>query len=141
MPALCDINFLFVLATDQHEHHARAAAWLEQAGPGDAIVCRQAQLGFFRLLNNPAVLQEEALRSDACWRVWQQLIRDERFRFMSEEPEGVDELLKRFTDRREFTPKLWTDAYLAAFAKAAGFSIVTFDAAFRQFQGIQVEVL
>ncbi|HTD88456.1 MAG TPA: hypothetical protein VK850_17920, partial [Candidatus Binatia bacterium] len=96
MPALCDVNFLFVLATDQHEHHARAVAWLERAELGHAVVCRHAQLGFFRLLNNPAILREEALRSDACWQIWRRLINDDRFRFLTTEPECLDEFFKRF---------------------------------------------
>ena len=141
MPALCDVNFLFALITSRHEHHTRAAAWLERAASGHAVICRYAQLGLFRLLTNPAILRDEAMRADACWRVWQKLISDDRMRFVVAEPEGMDDAFKEFTERRAFTPKLWTDAYLAAFARAAGLSVVTFDAAFRQFTGVQVEVL
>jgi uncharacterized protein len=141
MPALCDVNFLFVLITNRHEHHRRAAAWMERAGTGHAVICRHAQLGLFRLLSNPAILREEALRSDDCWKVWQKLTTDERLRFAADEPGGLDPLLKAFTERREFTPKLWTDAYLAAFAKASNWSVVTFDSGFRQFPGIDLELL
>ena len=141
MPVLCDVNFLFVLITNRHEHHPRATVWFERAASGDAVICRHAQLGLFRLLTNPAILREEAVRADACWRLWQRLLSDDRVRFIITEPEGIDAAFKGFTERRAFTPKLWTDAYLAAFARAAGLSVVTFDAAFRQFTGVQVEVL
>ena len=114
---------------------------MERAGPAQAVVCRHAQLGVFRLLTNPAILRDEALRSDACWRVWQKLMNDERLRFVAGEPDGLDPLLKAFTERREYTPKLWIDAYLAAFAKASGWSVVTFDSGFRQFKGIDLELL
>ena len=141
MRALCDINFLFVLLTNRHEHHARAAAWLESAGTAHAVICRQAQLGLFRLLNNPAILREEAVRTDACWRLWLKLLRDDRFQFAAAEPDGMDDIFKALTERRQFTPKLWTDAYLAAFARAAGLSVVTFDSTFRHFPGVNVESL
>ena len=39
------------------------------------------------------------------------------------------------------SPKLWMDAYLAAFALTGGYRMVTTDTAFRQFQGLDVLVL
>jgi predicted nucleic acid-binding protein len=39
------------------------------------------------------------------------------------------------------SPKLWMDAYLAAFALAGRYSMVTTDAAFRQFRGLDLLVL
>src|SRR5687768_10890790 len=105
MPALCDVGFLFALTTDRHAHHPLAAAWLEQAGVGGAILCRHAQLGLLRLLNNPAILKEETMRADACWGLWRKLLTDERFRFVTGEPEGMDAILEQFTARRAFTPK------------------------------------
>ena len=46
-----------------------------------------------------------------------------------EEPEG---LWKRYRERTNFgqvAPKIWADAYLAAFAETAGLTLVTFDRA------------
>jgi predicted nucleic acid-binding protein len=40
-----------------------------------------------------------------------------------------------------FSPKVWNDAYLAAFAQAAAFDLVTFDRAFAQFKGVASTVL
>jgi predicted nucleic acid-binding protein len=39
------------------------------------------------------------------------------------------------------SPKLWMDAYLAAFAISGGYRLVTFDNAFTQFQGLDLELL
>ena len=41
----------------------------------------------------------------------------------------------------EYSPKLWQDAYLAAFAVAAGLSLVTFDQGFRKFRRLQSIIL
>ena len=48
---------------------------------------------------------------------------------------------KKFAVRETASPKLWMDAYLAAFALAGRYRIVTTDAGFRQFQGIDLLVL
>lgn len=39
------------------------------------------------------------------------------------------------------TRKLWTDAYLGAFARTAGYQMVTTDTAFEQFDGLSTVVL
>lgn len=109
--------------------------------PGDAILCRVAQLGLLRLLNNPVVLQEEVLDTASCWSVWHRLLEDERFRFTLEEPADLDAAFERFTTGQAFSPRLWTDAYLAAYAHAAGFLLVTFDKGFRSFPGLNCDVL
>jgi len=36
------------------------------------------------------------------------------------------------------SPKLWMDAYLAAFALAGGYKMVTSDKAFKQFKGLDL---
>ena len=40
--------------------------------------------------------------------------------------------------REGFSPRLWTDAYLAAFALAGGHRLVTFDQDFLRFPGLEV---
>jgi hypothetical protein len=98
-------------------------------------------VGLLRLLNNPAVMQEEVLDTARCWAVWQRLLEDERFRFTWAEPSGLDAVFERFTTGRAFSPRLWTDAYLAAYAQAAGFTLATFDKSFRSFSGLTCDVL
>jgi hypothetical protein len=48
---------------------------------------------------------------------------------MMEEPRGIDPVFRRYTDRNEASTKVWADAYLAAFAKTANLTLVTFDRA------------
>jgi predicted nucleic acid-binding protein len=49
------------------------------------------------------------------------------------EPEGLADLV-----RGGLSPRLWTDAYLAAFALAGGHRLVTFDQGFLRFPGLEV---
>lgn len=136
MPALCDVNVLLALVTDRHALHSLAARWTDSVPAGEAVVCRVAQMGLLRLLNNPAVMGDEVLDTAGCWSLWRRLLEDERFRFASEEPPGLDAAFERFTTGRAFSPRLWTDAYLAAYAHAARLTLVTLDKGFRGFSGL-----
>jgi predicted nucleic acid-binding protein len=59
VPKLCDVNLLLALVTDRHAHHPGAVRWFDILAVSDAVVCRIVQMGLLRLLNNPAVMQEE----------------------------------------------------------------------------------
>ena len=114
MPVLCDVNLLLALVTDRHALHAVAVSWADQAPARGALVCRVAQMGLLRLLNNPAVMQEDVLDVAECWEIWRRLVGDERFGFAPDEPPSLEVAFERFTRGRSYSPRLWTDAYLAA---------------------------
>ncbi|MCY2967216.1 MAG: PIN domain-containing protein [Planctomycetota bacterium] len=141
MPALCDVNLLLALSTDRHAHNLRAVEWLDTVPTAGAVICRVAQCGLLRLLNNPAVMRMDVLDAAACWRLWSQLLQDDRIRFTTAEPPGLDSVFVQYTSGRPFSPKLWTDAYLAAFAHAGGLTVTTFDQGFRQFSDLSCEIL
>jgi uncharacterized protein len=141
VPALCDVNLLLALVTDRHAMHGLAAQWADSVPAAGAVLCRAAQMGLLRLLNNPAVMQEEVLDGAGCWSVWHRLLEDERFRFAPGEPPGIDATFERFASGRTYSPRLWTDAYLAAYAHAGHLSLVTLDHGFRAFPELDCEVL
>ena len=141
VPALCDVNVLLALTTDRHALHATAVRWLEGVSVGGAVICRIAQTGLLRLLNNPAVMGEDVLDTTACWEIWHRLLEDERISFTPTEPPTLDAAFERFTSGGVFTPRLWTDAYLSAYAQTSGLTLVTFDRGFRQFDGLTCQVL
>lgn len=57
------------------------------------------------------------------------------------EPLHVEQLWRQFTQGHRFSPNLWNDAYLAAFAILSGLNLVTFDGGFSQFPGLTYTVL
>ena len=57
------------------------------------------------------------------------------------EPSTIDRHWRSFAVRKTASPKLWMDAYLAAFAVAGGHKFVTTDKAFEQFAGLSPTVL
>lgn len=141
MAGLCDVNVLLALSTDRHAQHAQALRWFEGVGSAGARVCRVALLGLLRLLNNPSAMEEDVLDAAGCWDLWRRMQQDERIRFAPAEPSGLDASFERFTAGQAFSPRLWTDAYLAAFAQAGGLTVVTFDRGFRRFPDLSCELL
>ena len=96
-----------------------------------------SQLGLLRLLTNPAIMRGEVCTTDEAWAVHDRLMTDARFSY-HEESAGLQGRLREFTRGFPFSPKLWQDAYLAAFA-VSGF--VTFDQGFDKFAGPRAEIL
>jgi hypothetical protein len=67
-----------------------------------------------------------------AWTLYDRLLADPRVSF-TEEPLGIEASWPRYTSQRRFSPKVWSDAYLAAFVQHAGSELVTFDQGFGQF--------
>ena len=96
-----------------------------------------------RLLTTAEVLASHgnpSLSNREAWDVVDGFMKDERFTFTNE-PEGLEETWKALAIRDTHSPKLWADAYLAAFAIHSGFQMVTTDRAFSQFSGLDLLVL
>ena len=142
---LCDSNIWLALALSRHAHHRAARAWFDAVSDtGSALFCRATQQTFLRLLTNASVLGaygNPPLTNRQAWQACHALLADDRITFRSEEPAGLDALWQRFAVRATASPKLWMDAYLAAFALAGGHRMVTTDAAFRQFRSLDLELL
>jgi predicted nucleic acid-binding protein len=75
------------------------------------------------------------------WRAYEALLADDRIVFRPLEPAGLEFHWKELALRDSASPKLWMDAYLAAFALAGGYQMVTTDTAFRQFSGLDLVLL
>jgi toxin-antitoxin system PIN domain toxin len=142
---LCDSNVLLALALSKHGHHAAAREWLETVdSPASVILCRATQQAFLRLLTNATVLGlygNPPLTNREAWLAYEALLADDRIAFRAGEPVELEPLWKMLSVRETASPKLWMDAYLAAFALAGQYRMVTTDAAFRQFQGLDLLVL
>ena len=137
---LPDVNFWLALAFEAHAHHRPAADWFEQLDSESCVFCRLTQQGLLRLATNPAVFGEEALSMVRAWACYDLLLTDERVYFR-EEPSGLEEAWRRHSRHRKYSHKVWSDAYLAAFAEAAGLEVVTFDRGFANYKGIQATIL
>ena len=69
-----------------------------------------------------------------------QLFADDRFAF-AEEPAGVESIMRGYTSGKTFSPKVWQDAYLAAFAIQARVSLTTLDKGFSKFKDLSLVLI
>ncbi|CAN5739294.1 type II toxin-antitoxin system VapC family toxin [soil metagenome] len=142
---LCDSNVWLALALSGHVHHLPARAWLDAVDEPAAInFCRATQQSFLRLLTSTAVFApygNRALTNMQAWAAYQALLGDERIDFQEGEPPELEPLWIKFAGRDSASPKMWMDAYLAAFAVGGGFTFVSTDRAFEQFAGLDLLIL
>jgi uncharacterized protein len=85
-------------------------------------------MGLLRLLTTEAVMGNDVLSSREAWRAYKSILADERITFVPE-PFTLEQEWRKLTGQTKPTPKLWTDAYLCAFARAGGMRLVTMDEA------------
>ena len=126
-----DVNGWLALSHQRHAHCATAKDWLHSVDE-QIVFCRFTQMGLLRLLTNEQVMGRDALSQAAAWRAYHTWYQDERIEF-HREPEQAEfnHLFQTFSTGPRRATKVWADAYLAAFAQAAGLTLVTFDQAFR----------
>lgn len=142
---LCDSNVWLALALEDHGHHPAARKWFDsRREPESAAFCRATQQSFLRLLTSAAVMRAYELEPRTnlqAWEVYESLLEDDRVDFLDQEPPGLEVCWRGFAGRATASPKLWMDAYLASFAVAGRLRMVTTDAAFQQFRGLDLLLL
>ena len=98
------------------------------------------QSTFLRLASNQALFREDGLSLPEAWARWDVLMEDERFPDRLE-PLGLEHMWRRLTIGSSYSPKVWNDRYLAAFAIADSLTFVTFDRAFAAVPGLAAKIL
>lgn len=73
-------------------------------------------------------MREDALTQAQAWSAFDAFTEVSGAKLL-DEPMGLDRPFRQLTDRQEVSTKQWADAYLAAFAKTAHLTLVTFDRA------------
>jgi toxin-antitoxin system PIN domain toxin len=131
-----DVNVWIALAYEGHQHHTSATAWFARLNGEAVYFCRFTQLGLLRLLTHPSVMREDVRNQTEAWQTYDSFLRDERVSFHAEaDPEQIESSLRRLTANSRSLSQQWPDAYLAAFARAGGLTLVTFDRGLRQMAG------
>ena len=143
---LVDTNIWLASVFATHPGHAVARQVLKTASPAQPVLfCRATEQSLLRLLTRPALLRAYGavgLSNRDALLTLKALQGLPAVRF-ADEPPGTVARWHALAARDTASPKLWMDAYLAAFALAGGLGLVTLDADFRQFgsQGLEASVL
>lgn len=75
-----------------------------------------------------------------AWRIFDAVADSQRVDWLTESP-GVERAWRQIASRPSPSHKLWTDDYLAAMALVERARLVTFDAGFKAYSGLKLELL
>lgn len=140
MISLADVNVLFAILVENHPMHRVAWDWWEEKTAEQVGLCLLTRLGTLRLLTNTKVMGGHPVSPDVALRAWAELAEDSRCIYV-ESISRTEEFFRRGVNGRAATPNLWTDAWLAALAAAAGYRLTTFDRGFQNFSLEDLELL
>lgn len=134
---LPDVNVWLAFSAADHEHHQRARHyWYEESGDQLAF-CRVTALGFLRLVTNASAMGGNPLTIPQAWQAYGDFRRLPEV-LLAAEPDDCEAWLEHWALGKHPAPRQWTDAYLAAFARAGGLRLVSFDGDFRRFDGLDL---
>jgi toxin-antitoxin system PIN domain toxin len=138
---IADANVLLPLLTEGHAHGRPADEWWQGCEDGDVGVCWPVRMALLRLLTNARVMGSGVQSPAQAWDAVRQLIDDPRVSMIDQLPAGHLKLWRENVLRREPTPNLWADAWLAAAAQISACDMVTFDRGFRSFPKLSLRLL
>jgi toxin-antitoxin system PIN domain toxin len=143
---LYDSNVWLTLIFSAHPHHALAKKTFAAATPEHpACFCRATQQSFLRLATTPAVLKAygaEGFTNQDAVSLLETLTQLPKIRMLAE-PSGLESLWLKLANLPSASPKVWMDAYLAAFAILHEAELVTLDRDFLSFEkdGLELKLL
>jgi toxin-antitoxin system PIN domain toxin len=130
--ALLDINILTALLWPTHEHHEVAHRWFASRAGARWATCSLTQLGFVRIVSNPAFSRDALSPVEAVALLAENLVRP-RHEFWADKlqvPNAVKGLEAGLQGYRQLT-----DAYLLVLAHRRKGLLATFDRGLRTLAG------
>ena len=134
--SLIDSSAWIAAVFPSHPFHESAQAVLQTAtASAPAVFCRATQVSFLRLATTPPLLRQydaEHMTNRAALAELQMLLSRPEISEI-DEPPAIAVLWHLLAECDSASPKVWMDAYLAAFAITAGLTLVTFDRGFKNY--------
>jgi len=130
--ALLDVNLLTALLWPAHEHHAAASRWFHGRGAATWATTPLTQLGFVRIVSNPAFSRDALRPRDAVVLLSENLSHPahEFWAASLPVPGAVHGMELALQGHQQFT-----DAYLLALARRHKGVLATFDRGLRALAG------
>jgi uncharacterized protein len=144
--SLFDTNVWLAAIFEQHQFHSIARQALQQATAAQsAVFCRATEQSVLRLISTAGIAKsygEPPLTNRGALQTLDALQALPQVSWQAE-PQGIFEKWRALAAIDSASPKVWMDAYLAAFAIQSGLRIVTLDKDFKNFepQGLELTLL
>jgi toxin-antitoxin system PIN domain toxin len=109
------------MAVEIHPHHDAARRWMDGLPASVRVLFNRAtQTSFLRLLTQPIAPGYTPVSQSQAWSLYDRFLEDDRV-LWAPEPDDLETFWRRFAEHGASAPKLWMDAYLAAFSIAGGY--------------------
>jgi toxin-antitoxin system PIN domain toxin len=141
MRCIVDANVFLPLLTEGHSLRAPALRWWDSCADGDAGMSLPVRMALLRLLSNSRVMGTSTLYPERAWEVVGELIGDPRVIVIEQPPQSHAGYWLSCVAGRQPSPDLWTDAWLAALARATDCEMTTFDRGFLAFNKLKLRLL
>ncbi len=122
------MNVWLALILHHHVHRASALDWWNRPNTTQVGFLRITQVSVLRLLTTAAAMDSKPLTLSEAWQIYDRLSEDHRVVFFAE-PADLEQNFRKLSKGRTASPKVWADAYLAAFALSHQGQLITFDLA------------
>lgn len=123
-----DVNVWLALLLADHIHRTAATEWWNSDASEVVAFSRFTQIGVLRILTTAAAMKGKALGMDAAWQAYDRLFEDDRVALLPE-PDTLEPQFRGLSRSGMASPKVWADAYIAAFAAGYQGTLITFDRA------------
>ena len=134
---LPDLNVWLALASPTHQHHSIAVAYWEEQASQQVLFCTVTALGLVRLVMQPKVMGDAVLTAADASALLDQFVQQPGVSHAQPSSEGWD-VFHGFMRQADLSPRLCTDAHLAALAITNQWRLVSFDRDFHLFPGLNL---
>ncbi len=135
MTDLPDVNVWVALSYTNHLHRPQAKAYWGGARANKIAFCGVTLTGMLRILTQAAPMNGNPFSPAVAAQKAGDWLQMPEVSFISDST-GVSARLSAWASEPFFTPKLWTDGWIAAIAMEHGCRVVSFDADFAKFPGL-----
>jgi toxin-antitoxin system PIN domain toxin len=137
MADLLDASVWLPLSAPDHVHYERVRRYWDEESAEELLFCRLTALALLRHLTNPKILGPASIDGPSAWQALRTWLSEPRVS-LSMEPSGLEARLDTLSGELDLRGGHWTDAYLASFAVAGGYRLVTFDRDFHKFSDLNL---
>jgi toxin-antitoxin system PIN domain toxin len=123
-----DVNVWLALMMADHVHRNAARHWWLTDQSEAIVFSRITQISVLRVVTTAGAMNGSPLNMKQAWRAYDRLFEDSRVCLLPEPPQ-LEQDFRKLSAAKTSSPKLWADAYIVAFARAAQAKLITFDRA------------